>query len=209
MLLNNLVLIGLQMDNINKIQPDSVVLLFFKIKTLCVLFISALLILLLLTVSAERVNAAEVKFQGPDLHKIWHNKCATCHGDSAELARTFLKVVDGKLQGPLHKENFRLFLHNHYLAGKHVDAIYAMLLAQASVTPRFKPECSGCHQSAAVFVRNSLILKDAVLYSNKLETPVSNFLVTHRGLNAEDIEFFIKQLTRVANEVYGNTSATE
>ena len=179
------------------------------IKTLCVLFSPAFLIMLFLSVSAERIKAAEVKFQGPDLHKLWDSKCVTCHGHSAEFSREFLKVVDGQLQGRLFENDFRLFLKNHYLAGKEVDSIYAMLLAQASIVPRFRQECSGCHQKASEFVRNSLVLKDGVLFNNKRQIPVRNFLVSHRGLNAEDIEFFTKQLTRVANEVYRNTSATE
>ena len=205
-LLNNLVLIGLLMNNI---QSNSIVLKFFKIKTVGVLFIPAFLIMLFLSVSAEKIKAAEVKSQDPDLHKLWDSKCVTCHGHSGEFSRKFLKIVDGQLKGRLFENDLRLFLHNHYLAGKEVDSIYAMLLAQASVVPRFKQECSGCHQKAAEFVRKSLILKDSVLYSNKLKTPVSHFLVTHRGLTVEDIEFFIKQLTRVASEVYRNTSATQ
>ncbi len=165
--------------------------------------------MLFLSVSAERIKAAEVKFQGPDLHKLWDSKCVTCHGHSAKFSREFLKIVDGQLQGRLFKNDFRLFLHNHYLAGKELDSIYSMLLAQASIVPRFKQECSGCHQSAAEFVRKSLILKNGVLHSNKLEISVSDYLISHRGLKAEDVEFFVKQLTRVANEVYRNTSATE
>jgi len=193
------------MNDISKIQLDR--LHFFKVKIRYVLFMTALLMLVLLTASSTTVEAAEVNT--PDLHKLWDNKCATCHGHSAEFSREFLKVADGQLKGRLFENNLRLFLHNHYLAGKEVDSIYAMLLAQNIIVPRFKQECSGCHQSAANFVRKALILKDTVLYSNKLEIPVSNFLITHRGLNAEDNEFFIKQLTRVANEVYRNTSAIE
>ena len=193
------------MNDISTIQLDR--LLFFKVKILYYLFMTALLMLLLLTASSTKVEAAEVKT--PDLHKLWDNKCSTCHGHSAEFSREFLKVVDGQLKGRLFENNLRLFLHNHYLAGKEVDSIYAMLLAQINTVPRFKQECSGCHQSAANFVRKALILKDTVLYSNKLEIPVNNFLITHRGLNDEDIGFFVKQLTRVANEVYPNTSTTE
>jgi hypothetical protein len=193
----------------NNIQPDSVVFMFFRIKTFCILFLSPLLVPLFLIVPANNIKAAEVKFSGSDLHKLWDSKCITCHGHSAEFSRKFLKVVDGQLQGRLFKDDFRLFLHNHYLAGKQVDPIYSMLLAQASIVPRFKKECSGCHQNAARFVRKSLIFKDGVLHSKKLEIPVSDYLISHRGLKAEDIEFFMKQLTRVANEIFRNTPATK
>lgn len=186
----------------NNVQPNSNIFKFIKIKTLSFLFMSALLILLFITASASSVKATEVKSSSPDLHKLWDSNCYTCHGHSAEFSREFLRVVNGQLKGRLFENNLRLFLHNHYLAGKQVDAIYAMLLTQASVVPRYKKECSGCHQTAAEFVRESLTLKEGVLYSKEMNIPVSNFLGTHRRLNAEDIEFFMQQLTRVANEIY-------
>ena len=134
--------------------------------------------------------------------KFWDKNCSECHGHSADFSRTFLKVVDGKLQGPLHKDSFRLFLHNHYLVKNQQDAIYDMLLAENSTEPRYKEECSTCHKKAAEFVRESFSLRDGELYSNKLDSPVSEYLESHRGLKAEDIEFFNTLLTRVAREVY-------
>ena len=166
--------------------------------------LSTLLIALILLsfVFPQAVSASEQKPTGPDLHKFWDNNCSECHGHSAGFSRKFLKVVDGKLQGPLHKNNFRLFLHNHYLVKHQEDAIYDMLLAENLTEPRFKNECSSCHKRAAVFVRESLALRDGEIYSSKLDTPVSSYLESHRGLKAEDIEFFMALLTRVANEVY-------
>jgi hypothetical protein len=43
------------------------------------------------------------------------------------------------LQGPHHVNDLRRFLHNHYLAGNEVEAIYNMLLAQAINQARFRP----------------------------------------------------------------------
>lgn len=186
----------------NNNQPNNIVLMFFRVKTLRVVCISTFLILVFMTVSAISIKAAEVKPSRPDLHKLWDSNCVICHGHSAEFSREFLTVSDGQLKGRLFSNDLRLFLHNHYLAGKEVDSVYAMLLAEASTVPRFQKECSRCHQSAAEFVREALILKDGLLFSDQLEISVSNFLTTHRRLNAEDIEFFMEQLTRIANEVY-------
>ena len=164
---------------------------------------SLLLALILLSfVFPQTVSASEQKPSGPDLHKFWDKNCSECHGHSADFSRKFLKVVDGKLQGPLHKDSFQLFLHNHYIVKNQQDAIYDMLLAENSTEPRYKEECSTCHKKAAEFVRVSLSLRDGELYSNKLDSPVSEYLESHRGLKAENIEFFKTLLTRVANEVY-------
>ena len=167
-----------------------------------VLFAIISMLLLMTTAFSTKANATEMQRSGPDLHRLWDGNCATCHGHSAEFSRKFLKDSEGELLGPLYGNNLRLFLHNHYLAGKEVDAIYNMLLAQASTPPRFQQECSACHGIASEFVRESLILGDGELFSRKLQSSTRSFLGRHRKLNAEDVDFFVKQLTRVAQEVY-------
>jgi hypothetical protein len=77
-----------------------------------------------------------------------------------------------------------------------------MLLAQAINQARFKGECISCHDTAARFVRNSLELRNGVLYSRNSGRPVSHSLEHHRELSPDDVEFFLDLLTRVAHEVY-------
>ncbi len=187
---------------INKEFPDYFPLLCRNLKQYSMLFSIILMIMLMVTTFTTTVTATEVKRTGRDLHRLWDSNCVTCHGHSADFSRKFLKVSGGKLLGPLYGNNLRLFLHNHYLAGKEVDAIYNMLLAQASTKPRFQQECSGCHGKAAEFVRESLILRDDELYSRKMESPTTSFLSAHRKLNEENVKFFVEQLTRVAHEIY-------
>jgi hypothetical protein len=139
---------------------------------------------------------------GIDLHWLWDDRCAVCHGHAGDFARKFLSVSSGRLEGRHHVNDLHQFLHNHYLAGNEVDAVYNMLLAQAGNQARFKGECASCHDTATRFVRSSLELRDGILYSRKSGQPVRSFLDHHRELNAGDIEFFLNLLTRVANEVY-------
>jgi len=80
-------------------------------------------------VSIPKASATEVKPKAIDAKKIWNKSCFTCHGDSGDMARNFLKVVDGNLEGPLHKSTFRMFMTNHYLSKTQADAVYTMLLA--------------------------------------------------------------------------------
>lgn len=138
---------------------------------------------------------------GTDLHKFWDDRCYPCHEHSGKFSRDFLKVSNSELQGQHHSRDLRLFLSNHYLAGHNVEPIYNMLLAQASITPRFKNECSSCHENAAKFVRESFIFHDDLLYSRKLKVSVRDFLAGHRNLQPADVDFFMEQLNRIAHEV--------
>jgi hypothetical protein len=137
-----------------------------------------------------------------DLHWLWDDRCAACHGHAGDFARKFLNVAGGELQGPHHVHDLRRFLRNHYLAGNEVDAVYNMLFAQVNNKARYKGECVSCHDTAAKFVRNSLELRDGMLYSRSSGIPVSRFLDHHMELNPDDIAFFTHLLTRVAYEVY-------
>jgi len=139
---------------------------------------------------------------GIDLHWLWDNQCAECHGHSSEFAHKFLKVTNGQLQGNHHVQNLRLFMRNHYTQNIEVDAVYEMLLAQALTKTRFKQECSNCHGSAASFVRQSLILQNKVLLSRESGQPIRKFLQQHRQLDTNDVNFFMRLLNRVAHEVY-------
>lgn len=152
--------------------------------------------------SAIEKSTTETQLTPTDAQKLWDRSCFTCHGDSGDIARNFLTVVDGKLQGPMHQETFRIFLTNHYLSEIKADAIYSMLLTQATTKTRFEQECGNCHQKETDFVRKKLALHNGVLYSRKLKTPVYGFLETHRDLKKNEVKFFMKKLTLTGYEIY-------
>jgi hypothetical protein len=160
-----------------------------------ILKVSVALVAGVMVIPAVRASAI-------DLHWLWDDRCAVCHGHAGDFSRKFLSVSGGELQGPHHVHDLRRFLHNHYLAGSEVDAAYNMLFAQAISQARFRTECAGCHDTAARFARGSLELRDGVLYSGSSGRRVSIFLQQHRGLKPDDAEFFTELLTRVAHEVY-------
>ena len=139
---------------------------------------------------------------GVDLHALWDSRCAECHGHAGEFSRKFLTVSGDQLQGRHHIGDLRKFMQNHYLPESEVDAVYEMLLAQTSTSPRFSKQCSQCHGTAAGLVRNSLELRNGALYSRKSGQPVRSFLNRHMGLAADDVEFFDQLLTRLAQEIY-------
>jgi hypothetical protein len=139
---------------------------------------------------------------GIDLHQLWDDRCFECHGHAGEFARRSLSVSNGELHGRHHIHDLRRFLYSHYLADSEVDATFNMLLSQASSQARFKNACSGCHDTAAKFVRRSTEFKIGVLYARESEQPVRDFLEQHQNLQPDDVEFFTMLLTRVADEVY-------
>ena len=138
-----------------------------------------------------------------DLHHLWEDRCEDCHGHAGEFARHFLSVADGTLHGQHPDRDLRLFLRNHYLAGSHqVDAVYSMLLAQASSQAQFQAKCGTCHGKAAQFARESLVRRDGTLYGRHSERPLNEFLQQHRRLEVDEIAFFVKLLIRVEREVH-------
>ena len=146
--------------------------------------------------------STEVRASDIDLHWLWDDRCAGCHGHAGDFARNLLRVSNNELQGRHYAQDLRVFLHNHYLAGHEVDAVYKMLFAQATTQARFKGECSGCHGNAAQFVRNTLILCGGVIYSRLSGNDLRGYLTHHQDLAPADVEFFVNLLTRIAHEIY-------
>lgn len=159
----------------------------------------ALLVAAALTAAALMVPVA--RSAGIDLHRMWDDRCAGCHGHAGAFARK-LTVSGGELQGRHHVHDLRLFLRNHYPADSEVDAVYDMLLAQASNEARFSKECSDCHGTAAEFVRTALALRDGELHGRESGRAVRQFLEEHRQLGADDVAFFAQLLERIAGEIF-------
>lgn len=134
-----------------------------------------------------------------DLHDLWDQSCADCHGHAGDFARRHLRIEDGVLRGR-HWQDLKAFLRNHYPPEGAVDDLYAMLLAQAGTEGRFKERCAGCHGSAAALARKGLEFRGDVLYGTGTGRPVAEFLPGHTGLSREDARFFAALLERVERE---------
>jgi len=137
---------------------------------------------------------------GTDLHWLWDDRCADCHGHAGEFTRRFLRANDGRLEGRHHVANLREFMRFHYTPASEVDALYAMLLAQALTPPRFRTECGNCHGSAAQLVRASITLRPGDVPRLRSGQTLRQFLQGHRGLHGDDVDFYVELLTRVAAE---------
>ncbi len=138
-----------------------------------------------------------------DVHRLWDRRCAECHSHAGDFARKYLHVEDDRLVGRHPVRDVRKFLDKHYPPGDQVDAVYRMLKAQAATIPRFAAECGGCHGRAADFARESLVMREDQLHARAAGLPLAEFLASHRGLDASDVEFFTVLLERVEAEVNG------
>jgi len=153
-------------------------------------------ILLFLTLSTPVFAQSDI-----DLHWFWDDRCESCHGHSADFAHQYLQIAEGKLSGQHHVDDLRLFLRNHYLSEQLVDEVYAMLSAQVTQPQKFRDKCAACHQSASIFVRKNLRIRNDSLIVRGSGEAVRKFLENHRRLSDDDIDFYATLLTRVAREV--------
>lgn len=136
-----------------------------------------------------------------DLHDYWDQRCSACHGHAGAFARRWLAVEQGHLVGQHHRDNLAEFLRHHYLADDLVEPVMQMLSAQAAQAPTFQDRCAGCHKTAADFARQSLDLRNGVLYGRHSGKPVRDYLATHGGLAPAQIAPMVDTLTRVRREV--------
>lgn len=139
-----------------------------------------------------------------DAYATWDDRCEECHGEADEFSRRFLWAIDGQLQGQHHIDNLRLFMGNHYIPRRQIDAIYDMLLAQASTLARFTEECGSCHASAEEFVHKSIATRISGMAGVESGVPVSEFLQTHQDLEEADAEFFTRLIARVLDQISGS-----
>ena len=137
-----------------------------------------------------------------DLHKLWEDRCGDCHGHSAEFARKLLTVADGRLRGSRPDRDLHVFLQQHYLQNNEIDAVYDMLLAQASTPAHFKEQCGACHASAAQLMRAApLLRRNGQLLRQNTPQSLHDFMQQHVDLSPEQVQFFVELLDRLDREV--------
>jgi hypothetical protein len=82
---------------------------------------------------------------GTDLHRLWDDRCAECHGHAGDFARKHLLLVDGTLQGRSIERELHQFLANHYPGDADVDDIHCSSVWNARSTGRER----GCERTVA------------------------------------------------------------
>ena len=128
----------------------------------------------------------------------WDNLCEECHGDYAEFAGKYMWVVDDRLEGQHHKADLPLFFKNHYIPDHEISAMSQMLANHANSPLRFDNECGSCHGELAVFMEKSIWVRGESMTAMGVGMEVDAYLKTHQELDEQDVEFYLKLFTRMA-----------
>lgn len=135
--------------------------------------------------------------EAADLHRLFEERCAGCHGDAGPFAQQALAG------SPVTAERLERFLTRHGGGlGDHAGPVADMLLAQAATPPWFREQCRICHGKAADFVRDRLIVRGGTLVNRYTDRPVADLLTHHAGLSPERQRFYLDLLTRLEAEVH-------
>jgi hypothetical protein len=131
---------------------------------------------------------------------IWDSRCEECHGDPAEFAGKYLWNIEGQLQGQHHINDLALFMGNHYIPDHEIERIDQMLLGMANSPARFTRECGECHADARELVTQAFWLGENGITLIASGSDVTDYLVQHRALNADDAAFYVKLFSRIASK---------
>ncbi len=151
----------------------------------------------LLVAAALAAALGAVPVDAADLHRLWDDECATCHGHAAAFARDEMERGDDP-------KMLAAFIGRHR-GGRSPElsaALAEMLLAQGRTDPEFKQRCGICHPQAADLVRRTLISRDGVLYGRYSGRRIDSFLAGHGRLAAEEAPRFVAVLARIEREVH-------
>jgi mono/diheme cytochrome c family protein len=147
---------------------------------------------------ATILGAAKAPAESVDLHRLFEERCQSCHGHAGDFAREHLSIVEGVLRG--RTPDLRRFLERHHgpRTAAEADALYQMFFRQVEAGGRFKQRCGICHDSAADLARNRLIVVDGTLRGRYTGRDIHAFLLDHGRLDAKDAAFFYDALLQVA-----------
>jgi mono/diheme cytochrome c family protein len=143
------------------------------------------------------LGGAKAPAESVDLHRLFEQRCQSCHGHAGDFAREHLSIVDGVLRG--RTPNLRRFLERHHgpRTAAEADALYRMFFRQVEAGGRFKQRCAICHDSAANLARDRLIVVDGTLRGRYTGRDIRAFLLDHGRLDAKDAAFFYDALLQV------------
>lgn len=129
-----------------------------------------------------------------DLHRLWDDRCQSCHGHSADFARGRPSLAE--------RPALDVFLQRHGdLAEGVAVGVRGMLEAQARTPPRWRDRCRICHGPAAAFVRQRLVRTGTGLENRLTHRPVAPFLLHHARQTPAEVAFFLRLLERLEGEV--------
>jgi len=145
------------------------------------------LVILLWTLPAATAGAAE------DFHRLFEERCGTCHGHAGAFARATLEHVDGVLRGRKSGRKVAAFLPGHLgrLTPEQVALFVAVFARQIESGGLFQERCAICHVRARDLARASLVVVEGQLLGRYSGRDIEVFLLGHgRASETEAAELY-------------------
>jgi cytochrome c5 len=138
--------------------------------------------------------------QAIDPHKLYEERCASCHLPHAgEFARTTLMLDGGLLKGKESNRAVADILTRHarrtYTPAE-IEALINLLAPALQSGGVFEQKCLFCHDRAVAFARSHLVVRDGRLTGRYSGHDISAFLPEHGRMTEEEVAVVIAMLRR-------------
>ncbi|MCK5445973.1 MAG: hypothetical protein KAI73_10140 [Rhodospirillaceae bacterium] len=135
-----------------------------------------------------------------DVHELFETRCGQCHQHSGDVAQERLVIAKGILRGRTSGNDILVFLPKHHGRPnpKETAALYDLFFSQVKGGGVFKDRCAICHVSAREFARLNLIRDCDVVRGRYTGNNLTEFLVNHGRIGADEVDFFIQLMARLA-----------
>lgn len=158
------------------------------------------LVLLLALAVLLLVRLHSAAAQAIDPHRLYEQKCASCHEPHAsDLARSALVVRSGAVVGRASGRPLAQLLTGHRgtrLSEAEIKALVDHFGAMLATGWLFQEKCIACHERAVVLARTYLADKDGRIVGRYSGRDMAAFLAEHGRLSPVEAEVILAMLAR-------------
>ena len=133
-----------------------------------------------------------------DAHGIYERQCHGCHAEhGADLARQKYKLENDVLSVARTGARVETLLRKHHgvsLTASETAALLTLFKSGIRWAGVYQRLCARCHDKAAGFARERLLLRDGQLVSRKDGAEVGELLKQHGGGSDEEISTLMEML---------------
>lgn len=135
-----------------------------------------------------------------EVHEFFEAQCGHCHQHAINVAQENLIIEHGTLRGRTSGNDIRTFLPAHFghPNQEETSALYDLFFRQVKEGGVFKDRCTICHGSARELAHGKLIRDGDVVRGRYSGNNLTEFLSNHARIGADEVDFFIQLLARMA-----------
>lgn len=138
-----------------------------------------------------------------DFHRIFEDRCLSCHGHAGDFARAALADKDGILIGTRSGRPVAEYLRKHAggLSPTEIDLFSETFRQQLKFGAFYRQNCDICHDRAYELVRLRLILDDGKLMGRYTGRDIAAFLPNHARMTLAEAQMMLDRLTALRDGV--------